>query len=512
MTVSIGTNKDAFTGDGTNAVLATTFPFVAAADLIVTQRITATGVETTLVLGTHYTVTGGDYAVGNVTVVDGATDFPNTVTWTITRDTPKTQLTDYVDNDNFGAETHEKALDKATMIASDGVAKIDRALKVSITDDDPADLPSSGVRASKYLGFDGSGNPAALDAPTDTSVTTVFSASLLDDVNAAAARTTLDAQQNLITTRGDIIRGNSSGVAERHTLGASATYLRSNGTDAAFAALVAADVIAAQQLYPRSYMAGLTVTRPNSTLFDVGLGVTRAGSAADQDLVDIENTNSAFGKLFDNNGWDPGDAGGGVPSAAGFAASIDTWHFFILVKQDGSAYDFGWDTDPEAATLIADAAVITKLGSACYFRRLISRPSTATPNFVACTQIGDEFLLAVPVLDYNDVTADITSAETVTLASVPDGIRVKALIRASHTGTAAEAFLVRSSIETDAAPSPTAAPLANTHEEVGANASGGELEVWTNTSQAIFMRVSADTTTDNYIVTRGWIDRRGRDD
>lgn len=37
---------------------------------------------------------------------------------------------------------------------------------------------------------------------------------------------------SLITTRGDLIRGNSAGAAERYALGASGTLLRSNGNDA----------------------------------------------------------------------------------------------------------------------------------------------------------------------------------------------------------------------------------------------------------------------------------------
>ena len=51
----------------------------------------------------------------------------------------------------------------------------------------------------------------------------------------------INAQADVITTRGDIIRGSSSGVAERHAVGASGTYVRSDGTDAAFTALAIVD-------------------------------------------------------------------------------------------------------------------------------------------------------------------------------------------------------------------------------------------------------------------------------
>ena len=471
MTVTTQTNKQAYIGDGTSNALSTVFPFIDDVDLIVTSRVIATGVETTLVLGTHYTVTGGAYESGDVTPVDGATDFPSTVTWTITRATPKTQTTNYVENDNFGAETHEKALDKGMYTAIDSQGEVDRALKVAITDDEPGALPAAAERASKYLAFDGSGDPiAALNAPGDVVVST-FGATLVDDANAAAARTTLDAQQTL-----------------------SATFVVDN------------------QKLPRSYLAGLRVTRGGATQFVVGKGEARCGSSLDQNLVNGVNTDTNFRKTFDNGGWDAGDISGGVPTAAGFAAAIDTWHFFKLVAQDGSAYDFGWDTSLVAVNLIADAAVIAALGANCYFRRLISRVCDATPEFADHVQVGDEVLLTTPVLDYDDATEDISGGITVVLASIPDGVRVKALLRVSHLGIHDDPLQIRSSLEADVVSAHNAAPLgAVFSESTGSGHMGGDVEVWTTTSQEVFIR-KVDTTTDTYIVTRGWIDRRGRDD
>ena len=58
MTISSENNTKTFIGDGTNNALATDFPFILAADIIVTSRVIATAVETTLVLNTHYTILG----------------------------------------------------------------------------------------------------------------------------------------------------------------------------------------------------------------------------------------------------------------------------------------------------------------------------------------------------------------------------------------------------------------------------------------------------------------------
>ncbi len=195
MTVSSTTNKVSYTGTGTETELAVSFPFVDATDLIVTRRVTSTGAETTMVLTTDYTVTGGDYATGAVTTVDAATDFPTTVTWTIERSTAQTQATDYVANDNFAAETHEQALDKGVYISQDQQDEINRSLKVPVSDGALNVIPNSVDRANNVLSFNSTGQPIA-EAITllDSSVTvTDFMETVIDDVDAAAARTTLGA-------------------------------------------------------------------------------------------------------------------------------------------------------------------------------------------------------------------------------------------------------------------------------------------------------------------------------
>jgi len=51
----------------------------------------------------------------------------------------------------------------------------------------------------------------------------------------------LTASTSVITTQGDLIRGNSSGAAERLAIGSNAQYLRSNGTTEAWSNLLLAD-------------------------------------------------------------------------------------------------------------------------------------------------------------------------------------------------------------------------------------------------------------------------------
>ena len=160
MTISVTTQKLAFTGDGTDKALSITYKFYASSDLIVTKRITATGVESMMVLDTHYSVSGGSGATGTVTVIDGATNFPSTVTWTVTRSGPLTQITNYVEGDDFGAESHETVLDKIVLMLQDHKEILDRCLKIPVSDTagTTVELPVSDDRETHEVITDASGN------------------------------------------------------------------------------------------------------------------------------------------------------------------------------------------------------------------------------------------------------------------------------------------------------------------------------------------------------------------
>jgi hypothetical protein len=89
------------------------FYFFADPDLVVVVK-DAAGLEDQLILNTDYTVTGeGDPNGGNV-----LTTFPVPIDSHITifRDIPATQLTSYEEADAFPAKSHERALDKLTML------------------------------------------------------------------------------------------------------------------------------------------------------------------------------------------------------------------------------------------------------------------------------------------------------------------------------------------------------------------------------------------------------------
>lgn len=131
MTVSSETKRADYTGNGSTVDFATQFRFLQNSDVKVILTVTATGVETDQVETTDYTLVGAGLAGGGTVTMLVAP--PTGTTLTIKRDVPLTQGTDYVENDSFPAESHERALDKLTMITQQIQEELDRTLKLSET-------------------------------------------------------------------------------------------------------------------------------------------------------------------------------------------------------------------------------------------------------------------------------------------------------------------------------------------------------------------------------------------
>ena len=136
MTVSSSINKVSYAGDSTTTVFSVSFYFFNDSDLQVVLR-DSDGIETVLVLTTDYSVSGaGNVAGGGIALaVAPATG----ETLVIAREVALTQQTDYLANDPFPAETHERALDKLTMATQQIQEQVDRSAKLPISDPASAD-------------------------------------------------------------------------------------------------------------------------------------------------------------------------------------------------------------------------------------------------------------------------------------------------------------------------------------------------------------------------------------
>jgi len=190
MTVSSETNRVSYTGAGTTGPFTVPYYFLENDDLKVVRTTIADGTEVVFVLTTDYTVSGaGNPAGGSITLV---ASLSSAYQISISRDPDALQSTDYTPNDKFPADSHERALDKLTMLVQRAKSLISRSLRQSDGDNvDIAVLPSKAARASTFLAFDASGNPmASVGAVTGVPVS-AFMATVLDDTTAAQARATL---------------------------------------------------------------------------------------------------------------------------------------------------------------------------------------------------------------------------------------------------------------------------------------------------------------------------------
>ena len=152
MTVSSILSRWSYTGNGATTAFAYTNRIFADSDL----KVYVAGAPKALT--TDYVVSGVDNpGGGNVTFVAAPANGASVV---IVRDVPATQPVDYQPNDPFPAETHEKALDRATVLIQQLETDIVRSLRQSESDTSSlGTLPDSATRAGRYLGFDASGNP-----------------------------------------------------------------------------------------------------------------------------------------------------------------------------------------------------------------------------------------------------------------------------------------------------------------------------------------------------------------
>lgn len=168
MTISTTGSRVSYNGNGVTTGFAFPFRFLENDDLVV-ELVGVSGVVTTLVLNTDYTVTGADEdAGGNVTMVVAPASGERLV---IHRVVEATQEVDYISGDPFPAETHERALDKLTMLAQQNSEVATRAIVIPSYDPSnlTVELPSAASRANRLIGFDSLGNVVATVPSSDSS-------------------------------------------------------------------------------------------------------------------------------------------------------------------------------------------------------------------------------------------------------------------------------------------------------------------------------------------------------
>lgn len=184
-----------FTGNGVTTAFPFTFKVFAKADISVVKT-SSTGIESTLVLDSDYSVTlNADQEVspgGTITYPVSGTPLSALEKLTAVGALTYEQPTDLPTGGNYSATTVENAFDRNVMLIQQLLERFARTLVYPVGDAASGTLPTLASRASKFLAFDAGGVPIGSAGVTALPVST-FMGTVLDDVDAATARTTLGA-------------------------------------------------------------------------------------------------------------------------------------------------------------------------------------------------------------------------------------------------------------------------------------------------------------------------------
>lgn len=256
-----------------------------------------------------------------------------------------------------------------------------------------------------------------------------------------------------------------------------------------------------------NYLTGLILSNDTDTDHDINI---TAGKAMDSTNSIMMNLSSETTKQIDAT-WDSGDDAGGMND--GESVGNTTWyHVHLIASSDGATVDVGFDTSVTATNLLADAAVVA--AGITLYRRIGSVLTDGSANIVQFTQIGDEFMWADSVADYTNV--NVGGISTLIALSIPLGVNVVAKgsihwVDETPSGNNAMLLISPSGDTTISTTSNFTILLKNTGGTRSSN-SATFIEM-SNTSSQLHIATTGTGTNDCdvIVVTKGWLDRRGRD-
>jgi hypothetical protein len=174
-----------YAGSGTTGPFTVGFRFLDNSHLQVVKT-SAAGVDTTLTLTTHYTVSGAGGNTGTVTLV---TALAVGEQLTVVRNVPFTQLADYVDNDSFPAESHENALDLLTMQSQQLKDGFDRSLSLPVTASSGVSTELPAPQGNTLIGWSATGGALQNYNAADLGVSIAAASWVTQTFNGTGAQT-----------------------------------------------------------------------------------------------------------------------------------------------------------------------------------------------------------------------------------------------------------------------------------------------------------------------------------
>ncbi len=204
MTISSETRTAGpFTGNGVTTAFPFTFKVFSTADVLVVQTDTD-GVETTRTLTTHYTVAlNADQDASPGGTVNTVAPLVDDYLLTLTSNVGNLQPVLITNLGGFYPSIINTALDKATILIQQLLNKINRSVKIPLSDGTAitTQLPTASLRANKALVFDTDGNVGvSVDNYTDQVAAVVASAAAAVAAAAASAASAADAAEQAEAT------------------------------------------------------------------------------------------------------------------------------------------------------------------------------------------------------------------------------------------------------------------------------------------------------------------------
>jgi hypothetical protein len=163
MTIASSTTKQQYNCNGSVKAFVFTFPVFESSDIKVILLEKTTGTETTLTETTDYAVSAPNNNFSSGGTVTTVQTYSADYSITLKREMEFTQETDYAEGDSFPADSHERALDKQTMISQQINEAVGRCLTFPETEGNTnTKLPDISLRKGKVFSFDPTtGEPVA---------------------------------------------------------------------------------------------------------------------------------------------------------------------------------------------------------------------------------------------------------------------------------------------------------------------------------------------------------------
>lgn len=547
MTISTTDNKVSYNGNGVTTVFAFPYLFFTNTDLDV-YSVSPSGALTLLTPTTDYTVTGAGVESGGTvtTVVPPATG----TQLLIVRVLSLTQETDYIEGDAFPAESHERALDRLTMITQQIQEEVDRALTLPVQSSGvSAELPAPVANA--FIGWNSAAdalqnNAGASSVPVSLAMTPVVAAATL-----AAGRTAMGvraAEESSQTTRIDVA---SAATVNLTTSAPSTRNIRITGTTT-----ITGFTVAAGQTYFVSFSGALTLTNNANIVTNTGANITTAagdsciirataantvevisyeyvttpvaqggtgsvtgpilrghidglimstagasttmtiaaGQATDSTSVALLSLASSLNKT--TSAWAVGSGNGGLDTGS---IANSTWYYFYLIRRpDTGVVDVVFSLNSTSPTLPTNYTQFRYIGAG------LTNDSGQWTRFF---QYGDVFRWDTPVQDFNG--AGVTTASLLTL-SVPRGRKMEVLVttQGASGGAGGNGVYLSDPDASDLAVTSTGLANAWHTADPGSENMTVQSLCITNTSGQVRRRHWNTATMQ--ITTYGWTDLRGR--